>query len=173
MKWEHFKDIKVLEQHISKRTLGMLKARQQVVSWRSRTGYFMKSDYNFEDTPENTTFISLEKGRQSTKGRGKGRGRPKELSLAQVRLSVKYERERMLKAAKVKDLASLIPMITKPEDKQWFQDLVERQRTLHTIYLEGETEEEDDSDLNVEEDPDNPDNTILIETPVWCEDSSQ
>ena len=158
MRREHFYDIKALSTLITNRSAGQLaKAKQFVIDASEPEGFFIKNDYGFAADPG--TFISLRKGRQPKSGRG----RPKiTLRLDNKQLEFKYQTEVALKKSKVISLSTLIPMIPTPNEKQWLSDLISHQNTMLAMNP-GTTH---DSDDEIEEDLDNPDNTQWTERSV-------
>ena len=159
-----FRDIKVLENAITNRSSGMSKARVLVVSAARKFGFFMRNHYNLDEPDNDSDFVSLVKGKKSATGMGKGRGRPKELLLQNISLPLKFPHGKVLKPAKTKDLEALLPFYHIEEDKEWMRGLVERQKVLSGILQEVE---DDDQDINLTEDPDNPDDHVWADTSVF------
>ena len=165
MERTHFFDIKSLEKFITNRSTGLLlKAKQLIITSEEHGGFYIKYHYELEDNLDTMTFIDLRKGRKSVKG--KGRGRPRELMLADAPLAFKYPQELMLKKKKILSIDSIVYLIPLPEDKQWFTDLIARQKALLSV------SEEDayDSDDGIEEDLDNPENVLLVDVTVRAAD---
>ena len=173
MKREHFFDVKALEKFVTNRAAGHIsKAKQFVIKDSEKEGFYIKNHYSFLDDPREMIHIDLRKGRQSVKG--KGRGRPKEILMANIPLAFKYPTERMLKKKKVQSMETVIHMIPETEEREWFSQLIARQKAMHAT---GPTPADQDSDEEIEEDPDNPSNTLLMDATVLfeqhAEDSSE
>lgn len=167
MKREHFFDVKALEKFITNRSAGhMAKAKQFVLKDSEKEGFYIKNHYSFLDDPAEMIHINLRKGRQPAKGRG----RPKEIVMANIPLSFKYPTERLLKKKKVLSMETVIHMIQSPVEREWFTRLIERQKALHSS---GPSQGDIDSDDEIEEDADNPGNTLLMDASVLYQHSAE
>ena len=127
---EHFKNIKELSGHITRRTVaGQFKSASQIVlSVNESSSYRLKHHYDLEDSSRDIV-VPLEKGRLVAPGRGRGRPKKAPLNLSGVTLKQKYLTDRMLQPAKVKDLRSLLSLMY-VKNRTFLEDLITRQEAL-------------------------------------------
>lgn len=160
-----FFNIKQLENCVTNRSKGVLaKAKQFVIKESCKTGFFIKNNYEVADF--HMVHIDLRKGRQSAKS--SGRGRPPQdpsMFLAHFPLQNKYPQERRMKKKKIKSLRSLICMIPDPVAMEWFNNLLNRQDSLHVVGNTGSDADESDNE-DYSEDEENPGNRLLTDAAV-------
>ena len=127
MKRDNFLDVKSLVNYVTKRAtpVSFANACQLVVSCGYMEGYMIKTDYDFQDTPQNTYRCRLMKGKK--------RYTVQDFNLSSLPLPVKYEQERVLNPQKVKDLQTLAQFMW-PVSKNWMLSLVERQKELANLH---------------------------------------
>ena len=142
---EDFKDIKLLAKHITKRlppTEKFSKACQLVLDSGYKEGYLLKTDYDANDTADNTQYVRLQKA--------KGDYSRKSFDLSEVPLKVKYTEERLLNPDKIKDLITLSRLMP-PASEAWTKQTINKQQEL--ARQKKPVSREDDEDVG--QDPDN------------------
>ena len=156
----HFKDIKILFNHITRRSVKGLfkKASQIVLSIEESYSYRLKHDYHLENHSSDIV-VPLQKGRI---GSGRGRGRPakkpakKDFSLCGVVLPQKYTTDRVLQPEKLKDLKTLLTFMYVP-NRPFLEGVFSRQsasqssspsRAVEVVEQTQEDEEDDSEDEN-------------------------
>ena len=145
MKREEFLDVKVLLKYITKRPtpVPFSSACQLVCTYRYKEGYFIKTDYDFNDMNTNVNECRVMKTNR--------RYSAKLFNLSEVQLPIKYETERLLNPLKTKNLESLMAFLG-AASKQWYKDLIARQKQLQKSNLQASCQDEEDVGSDCEND---------------------
>lgn len=142
MRLDDFLDLKSLMNAVTVRRAPhgkFSKASQIVITDTYKEGYLLKDHYMASDSA--ATKVRLQPGQKSF-----DRGN---FHLETVRVGCKYNQDRQLKDAKVKQLKSLLPFYVSQQKRAWLQELVAQQEQLAgAVQAHEEDQDVDDPECN-------------------------